>query len=246
MKIQIMSDLHLEFGPLIIEPLERDLLVLAGDIHVGTKAVDFIEEQTEISRVILVMGNHEYYQYDFDDVMRDWKEINKQYEKLYFLEQESVKIGEIEFFGCTLWSDFDNRSTKAMEIASDHMADYHYISNNGRKLTPNDTLSVHDLSVSWLKQSLQESLARKKVVITHHLPSFQSISPRFYSSPINGAFYSKLDELIENTKPDLWIHGHTHDSLNYQLSKTRIICNPRGYMDLEENPKFNPNLIYEI
>lgn len=246
MKIQILSDLHIEFGSIIIEPVERDLLVLAGDIHVGTKAAAFIEEQTEISNVIYILGNHEFYQYDFDDVMRDWREINRQNEKLFFLEQDTLKIHDIEFFGCILWSDFENRSVESMKMASDYMADYKVITKNGKKLTPNDTLTIHDQSLSWLKQSLQESTARKKIVVTHHLPSFQSISPRFYGIPINGAFYSNLDDLIRTTNPNLWIHGHTHDSFNYKLSTTTILCNPRGYMDFEENPNFNPNLIYEV
>jgi Icc-related predicted phosphoesterase len=246
MKIQILSDLHIEFGSIILEPVERDLLVLAGDIHVGVKAADFIEEQTEISKVIFVLGNHEFYQYDFDEVLRDWSEINAQNENLYFLEQERVKIGNIDFFGCTLWSDFENRSIKAMNLASDYMMDYQVIYKNRKRLAPSDTLIIHDQSVSWLKQSIQDSIARTKVVITHHLPSFQSVSPQFYDSQINGAFYSNLDGLIETTKPDLWIHGHTHDSFNYKLFNTTIVCNPRGYVNFELNPKFNPNYVYEI
>jgi len=59
MKIQVMSDLHLEFGAFEIPRTDADVIVLAGDIHVGIKAIDWIKNQTK--PVIYVLGNHEYY-----------------------------------------------------------------------------------------------------------------------------------------------------------------------------------------
>lgn len=41
-----------------------------------------------------------------------------------------------------------------------------------------------------------------------------------------------------------WFFGHTHDSFDYKVSETRVICNPKGYGS--ENKDFNPNLIIHL
>ena len=33
--------------------------------------------------------------------------------------------------------------------------------------------------------------------------------------------------------PDLWVHGHTHDSFDYVLGWTQVVVNPYGYQDVE-------------
>ena len=75
MRVQILSDLHLEFGPFTVEKIDRDLLILAGDIHVGEKAIDFIEKQLEISPVIYILGNHEFYNNEYHQVLEYWNTI---------------------------------------------------------------------------------------------------------------------------------------------------------------------------
>ncbi len=50
--------------------------------------------------------------------------------------------------------------------------------------------------------------------------------PRFAGTLLNAAFVSDLTPLIE--KADLWIHGHVHDSFDYEIGDTRVIANPRG------------------
>ena len=59
--------------------------------------------------------------------------------------------------------------------------------------------------------------------------SFQSQHPRFAGSLITGGFCSNLESRIQQWKPDLWIHGHVHDPMDYRIGKTRILCNPWGH-----------------
>ena len=49
-----------------------------------------------------------------------------------------------------------------------------------------------------------------------------------------------FDQKLEH-QPRLWIHGHTHESFDYQIGKTRVVCNPRGYASIEENHCFRPD-----
>ena len=84
----------------------------------------------------------------------------------------------------------------------------------------------------------------KTVVVTHHLPHAKSIPPRFKGDLLNAAYASDLSGVIEQGRPALWVHGHTHDSCDYDLGSTRVVCNPRGYDD--ENRDFNSALVVEI
>lgn len=67
--------------------------------------------------------------------------------------------------------------------------------------------------------------------VTHHAPSFRSQHPRFAGSPIAGGFCSNLESRIQQWKPDLWIHGHVHDPMDYRIGKTQVLCNPWGYQN---------------
>ena len=86
------------------------------------------------------------------------------------------------------------------------------------------------------------------MVITHHAPSRKSIHPRFADSLMNACFVSDAERLIDGSRAHLWIHGHTHDSFDYFVNGTRVLCNPRGYVvdDKAENPAFDPGLVVEV
>ena len=84
------------------------------------------------------------------------------------------------------------------------------------------------------------------VVITHHAPSKQSIEARQRESVLSAAYASNLDEFIETYQPDLWVHGHMHNSSDYKHGKTRVMCNPRGYEGYRPNSLFNPSLVVEV
>ena len=84
------------------------------------------------------------------------------------------------------------------------------------------------------------------IVVTHHSPSFCSVPARFTRDPLSAAYSSHLDGLVERSGAALWVHGHTHDSFDYKIGGTRVICNPRGYFGRELNRNFNPQFVIEI
>ena len=116
----------------------------------------------------------------------------------------------------------------------------------GEKFTPIDTYMLHKLSLDWLQSGLSMKKDEKTVVITHHIPSPSGIHPKYAGGELNHAFHSDLDDFIITNKPSLWIHGHTHDSMEYVIGETKIICNPRGYYPNDLNEKFKDDLIIEI
>jgi predicted phosphodiesterase len=105
MKIQVLSDLHLEFIP--FQPLitDADVVVLAGDIHLGTEGLQWAKEIFTDKIVIYVLGNHEYYYHTTPTLIHQLRQLAI-HSQVHVLENESIEIEGVKFFGCTLWTDF--------------------------------------------------------------------------------------------------------------------------------------------
>ena len=163
----------------------------------------------------------------------------------HVLENDSLDIREYRFFDCTLWSDMELLGDQhASSIAAaDTMNDYRLIrlSNTYRRLSPNDTKAWHTRSVRKLKEFLVTGDPSRTIVVTHHAPSIRSIVGRHRADPVSAAFASNMDDFILEHQPRLWIHGHTHESFDYKIGKTRVVCNPRGYASTAENRWLRPD-----
>jgi hypothetical protein len=81
--------------------------------------------------------------------------------------------------------------------------------------------------------------------VTHHLPSLNSVAPRYAGHPLNPFFVCDLAELILSRRPRFWFHGHTHTSARYQLGASTIACNPFGYVGVELNGDFADKLVFD-
>jgi Icc-related predicted phosphoesterase len=115
-------------------------------------------------------------------------------------------------------------------------------------LTPADTVRMFERHARWLAQRLAQPHDGPTVVITHHAPSPSSVHPRFAGSPINAAFVADVERLMGADRVQLWVHGHTHDSFDYRVAGTRVVCNPRGYArdGVNENPHFDPGFTVDL
>ena len=240
MKINFISDLHLEFGPLEIEPEAGDVLVLAGDIDIKGR-VDWINTiASKFNHVIYVLGNHEFYNGTMDSIYRKTREGLA--DNVHLLENESITIAGVTFHGATLWSDFLNGNPMSYLQCDQAINDYRLIrAGDGKhRFKPQIAHSLHNIS----KVFLQENVKEGDVVVTHMAPSLLSIHEKYKNDMnINGSYASDLSELILDTKPELWFHGHVHTSFDYTVGNTRILCNPRGYVGEELNSEFEPNAL---
>ena len=169
--------------------------------------------------------------------------------RLHYLENSSVIIDGVRFLGATLWTDFQLLGEKlieeAMFAAERSLNDFRLIAFDDRKFTVKDSMYLFNQSVTWLTDELKYAqFDGKTVVITHHLPSANSVVERYKKELLSACFASNLDHLMGCSK--LWVHGHTHDSLDYIVKGTHVVCNPRGYSRYSnevENFNFNPKLI---
>jgi hypothetical protein len=110
------------------------------------------------------------------------------------------------------------------------------------RFLPLHARAQHLQSRAWLDRVLSEPFAGDTIVVTHHAPSSKSVSPQYAGDPLTPAFVSDVEDLILAHQPRYWIHGHVHQSFNYRLGRTQVLCNPRGYG--RENAKdFSHDLI---
>lgn len=233
MKIQIASDLHLEFleGPFpgyrVIEPADADVLVIAGDIHRGTQAVAAFADWPV--PVVYVHGNHEAYMEQYSDLVGKMRSAAAG-TRVHYLEGDEYVLHGVRFLGCCLWTDYrlyHDDPQAAMQEAERHLNDHRLIRTRQGTFTARDALDIHLQSRAWLERKLDEHFDGPTVVVTHHGPHPNSIHPRFAETLLNPAFISDLTPLLG--KADLWIHGHVHDSFDYEVAGARVIANPRGY-----------------
>jgi len=225
-----------------------DLLILAGDINLGTKGIEWIKSTIKTLPVIYVLGNHEYYKGSYPKTLNSIKEIAVN-TNVHILENESVVIDDITFHGATLWTDFallgDSRINGS--ICQGKMNDYKMIRRDPSysKLRSIDTFLMHHQSLKWLQASLESSATEKNIVVTHHAPSIKSIPAQLKEDIVTSAYASNLEAVILKYQPQYWIHGHIHVPIKYELGDTTVLCNPHGYMSEPYNG-FDKNLIIEI
>ncbi|MBV2223950.1 MAG: metallophosphoesterase [Cloacibacterium sp.] len=248
MKIQIISDLHQEFGVTELNFDNADIVVIAGDVNLGTKGIEWLKSKIPDQPVIYILGNHEYYKGSYPKTLNKILEESKN-SNIHVLENSFVDIDDVRFHGCTLWTDFSifRNPMKYGMICQPLMNDYKMIKRDPSysKMRTIDTFKIHQHSRKWLEESLLSSSLHKNIVVTHHAPSIKSVPEEFKNDPVTSAYASNLDDFILNTEPDFWIHGHIHTPVQYKIGKTQIICNPHGYISEPYNG-YNSELIIEI
>jgi len=62
-RLQVVSDLHVEFGTFELPAVEADVVVLAGDVGLGTASVGLARKWSDGRPVLFVAGNQEYYRH---------------------------------------------------------------------------------------------------------------------------------------------------------------------------------------
>jgi predicted phosphodiesterase len=244
----ILSDIHLEFEPFSPQIGEACAVILAGDIHVGTRGVAWARDTFPALPVLYVLGNHEFYGHSLPSLVARVREAARG-TNVHVLENDAVVLGDTVVLGCTLWTDFDlyGNPSVAWAEAAQHMADYHKIRVDPgyRRLRPLDMTIHHHRSLAWLAAELEGRRGRRIVIVTHHSPSPRSAPERYAGDPLNPAFVSPLDDFVAAGGAVLWIHGHLHDPCDYSIGGTRVLCNPKGYPG-ETAPGFAPGLVVEV
>jgi predicted phosphodiesterase len=274
MKIQLLSDLHLEAHPDFLPQAApgADVLVLAGDIgsyQAGSYLAERGDSNFGLERfapglgwpvpVLFVPGNHEYDAMDFDEAHSRLRATCDRLGILW-LERETIVLGGVRFVGTTLWSDFDAlgppthdpAATLTQQLRSRDKAfraANYYLRKTGttRHGAPFLAEGVREQAVlcqQWLRATLCAPFGGPTVVVTHFAPSLKSADPRYGLTPGTAGFCNALDELLPRAQ--LWVHGHLHAPSDYRHNGCRVIANPLGYLRKGEQAAFTPNMTVSV
>jgi len=270
-KIQLLSDLHLEVQPHVqFEPAPgAELLVLAGDIGAyqarhQVPGPDFGLERFSPLRgwpvpVLYVPGNHEYDNTDFDEAHARLRETCERL-GITWLERETRVIGEVRFVGTTLWSDFDalltpedlaaaspaavlKKREKAFRAANFYL-EKTGSTRGGQPLLAEQWREQGLLCQAWLRHALVQPHDGLTVVVTHFAPSLRSADPRYGLNASTAGFCNAMDELF--TQADWWLHGHLHCQHDYEVGRCRVVTNTLGYERKGEQVGFQPRRVLDL
>lgn len=262
MKLRIISDCHLEFGNLNFPEMpdeKNQILILAGDIGIVNKPYTikfFLEEMSErFKYVLFVLGNHEFYHGSLIRTPEKFKDIIQDMDNIILLNNETFILDGIKFIGSTLWTDLDNLNPILIYRMKDKyngLNDFKQIRTGSKEAPYLKRIGHMDWYTRFLNSKkfifseLEKDIGLKHVVISHHGPSYLSVPSEFKGDILNGCYVSNLYDEIYDSNAKLWIHGHTHTSLEYMIGDTRVICNPRGYFGVETNKQFDSELVIEL
>ena len=257
MNIQLVSDLHLNFGDLTLPG--GDILIMAGDIFeasdwrkMASIAVRYDrfcnEELTKYHKVLYVFGNHEHYGGDYAKTAITIGDNLPPHVTL--LENSYVELEGTRFWGATMWTDMNRNNPLAINAARGGLNDFcnikwkHKVTQaNGHSywtsdFSPQATSQIHRDSLKSLHRSLLDPIPH--FVITHHAPTHLSIPPEYANSTINHCYYSDLSNtMLDHPHITTWVHGHTHNHSDYRVGTTRVVCNPRGYHGYESTANYS-------
>lgn len=239
--LQLMSDLHLEMhadgGHRFLESLDPtgvDVLALVGDILSARFLSNILEVLGRFAqkypRVLYVPGNHEFWKTKPVETLALFQEVERQLPTVTVMYNKTVTIEGRRFHGGPMWFPAWGHG---LDQEARGMPDFFFIANFWTW--------VIDENRNF-KNFVNGAVKPNDIVLTHYLPSFASVSPQFQGSRLNAFFVCEMDRVIRQLRPALWLHGHTHDSCDYQLFDTRIVCNPFGY-PTQLNPKYQEKLL---
>jgi predicted phosphodiesterase len=258
-KIQLLSDLHLESHPQFkATPAPgASVLVLAGDVGsyqsgsaIGTDdwgLKQFSPLHGWPTPVLFVPGNHEYDALDYDAAHARLRSTCAAL-GITWLDREVLVLGGVRFVGCTLWTDFDaiahsktslteqlRQRDKAFRAANFYLKKMQ-ATRHGVPLLAEQVRELALEHQAWLRNALTQKFDGTTVVVTHFAPSLASSDPRYGLTPGTAGFCNALDDLLPNAQ--LWLHGHLHCPQDYVRHGCRVVANPLGYAKKNEQVAF--------
>lgn len=258
MRLQLLSDLHLETEHFTPEPAPgAELLVLAGDIDSHWQALERFARWPV--PVLFVAGNHEFDRRDVDEAAAALRARCAEL-GLRMLERERFVFTaadgrRVRFAGTVRWSDFEVFGPERRDKALRAGGYFSRVMQATRGGAPFDAAAVREEALvcrQWLQQELAEPPEGRwdaTVVVTHFAPSLRSSDPRYGRQNSTASFCNADDDLMPGV--DLWLHGHVHRRFDYVVEhpggrRTRVVSQARGDSKKREPEGFEPLRLIEL
>ncbi len=260
MRLQLLSDLHLETEDHLPEPAPgAELLVLGGDICARWDGYARFRDWPV--PVIAVPGNHEFDQRELRTALPALRAHCASL-GIRLLERESVVLTSraglrVRFVATVRWSDFDVFGPAGRDRAQRAATYYVKVMRAQCDGAVFDAAAVRAESLAcraWLADELRRpsdpanaaAAWDRTVVLTHYAPSLRSADPRYGLQPGTASFCNADDDLLPLA--DLWLHGHLHCRHDYVVdhppgsrrARTRVVSNARGHHHRGEAAAHDP------
>jgi len=247
-KLQVISDIHVEFysqgkANKLLDSLrhpDADGIIIAGDFGVGqsSRYIKHLRRLCELWPLVLIVpGNHDHWLTEYVKLQEVYAQVHREFPHFHSLDLNFHEIDKsLIAFGSTLWFR-DDGINKFDGVWID------YLKVPGSKQAIQD---MENTGRTYLKTDIKEF--KTSIILTHHMPSHNSVNIQYHGYSTNKFFVNDVEEIIYQYQPTYWIHGHTHDSCDYKMGDTRILCNPMGYPgDFGlENRNFDKDLMIEV
>jgi predicted phosphodiesterase len=239
MKFQLVSDLHVECRPQVLERLvlgwrdpEAEGLVMAGDICPWvdvTLTQNVLDAVRDWPWVIWVPGNHEYWDSSPEqahDAVRLAMDLQGTTNVHVATSPGFVERGGQRFACGTMWWPKDPKVSDAGFYARHGKLGTSVVRWTDFEMVPGLAPWVYHQNAEF--DGLLKDVLPGDVVVTHHLPSERSVPEKFRRSDTGKFYVSDQEYDMVSQEPRLWLHGHTHDPFDYEFHATRVVCNPLG------------------
>ncbi len=252
LKLQYVSDLHLEFLAnkeyLKLHPLQPvgEVLILAGDIvpfAIIEKHKDFFSYVSDhFETTYWLPGNHEYYHYD---VTQKSGTLNEKIRSNVFLVNNTSVVHEnAKLIFSTLWSHISPGHQWKIERS---LNDFHLIKHQGYRFSAELYNQLHAECLAFIQNELKTVQKEKIAVFTHHCPTFLNYPEQYKGDVLNVAFAVELHDLIESSNIEYWAYGHHHNNVpEFIIGSTKLITNQLGYVQRNEHQFFETNKVIEL
>lgn len=199
--------------------------------------------------VFYIPGNHEHYHGHYDNTVPILQEELSQFPNIKVGDKIIHEDADFVLVGATMWTDFSKGSPNDFLYANIGMNDFHLVkkgSSGSDRFQAQDAFVEHQIAKDFLETAANTYSNKKLIIVTHHLPSWEAISPGFRDSRLNGAYAANMDDYIEKYKPYAWIHGHSHPHCSMVIGETKVLRKPRGYVGYENTPEEDAKYTYGI
>jgi 3',5'-cyclic AMP phosphodiesterase CpdA len=285
-KVNPISDAHADFtgGAITLPAVDCDVHLVLGDAAAPmTTALRIVAEALQHSTApkIYVPGNHDFYISNsepstyYQDQLERGRRVAEQC-GINLLVNQSMLVGDTRILGTTLWTDIAagdpsmSRKQKMQQSQRGYLdgrpneRDYHNDfreiryggPGNRNRFTPSQWLQLHEEAMNFLRAEIALEHIGETVIASHMAPHPTSLMGGPDGHNMHDWLYSctDCDDLFQHV--NLWLHGHIHQSRDYEIDGCRILSNPRGYptdprrrdagKSVFENSSWDPGLVVEV
>lgn len=252
MKIQIASDLHLEFHEnrdfLRNHPIQPlgDILLLGGDIaqfYTLEQHRDFFRYCSDhFEKTFWIPGNHEYYHSDINSRTGHFEEEILPH--VFLVNNHVLMLEDFQIIFSTLWTPVSDADSEAIRA---FMYDYRLIKDGGHLFSPDRSTQLFKENLNFITAAVSACRQKKCVVVTHHVPTLDHYPEEYKGSSLNEAFVVDLNAFIRSSEIDYWIYGHHHRNVPaFRIGNTNLLTNQLGYVKRGEHAGFKTDYVIEI